>query len=176
MAELRQRDSISATALEFCILTAARTGAVIGATWSEIDLDGKLWTVPASRMKGYREHRVPLSEDAVDILRDLPRIKGEPRIFPLSNMAMLELLRGMRSGLTVHGMRSAFKDWATEATSHANIVSELALAHRIPDKVEAAYRRGELLTKRARLMKDWAAYCARAPIGEKSNVAPLRKA
>lgn len=137
---------------------------MIGATWAEVDLDAKTWTIPSSRMKANKAHTVPLSDRAVAILRDLPRIKGEPRIFPLSNMAMLELLRGMRPGLTVHGYRSCFKDWATEAATHANIVSESALAHSIGDKVEAAYRRGELLTKRARLMKDWSAFCARPPV------------
>lgn len=171
MADLRARDSISARALEFTILCASRTGETIGARWSEIDLDGKVWAIPAARMKAHKEHRVPLSDRVVEILRDLPREKGSPFVFPggkmkapLSNMAMLELVRGMRPGLTVHGFRSTFKDWATEATNHPNIVSEAALAHTIPDKVEAAYRRGELLTKRAQLMKAWAAYCARPPI------------
>jgi integrase len=177
MAELRQRESISARALELTILCAARTGETIGATWDEIDFDARIWAVPPDRMKGHKEHRVPLSDRAVEILKDAPRIKGEPRVFPLSNMAMLELLRGMRKGLTVHGFRSCFKDWAAEATNHPNIVSEAALAHTVPDKVEAAYRRGELLAKRARLMKDWAAYCIRPPIVEKAgNVTPLRRA
>lgn len=171
MVELRHRDSISARALEFTILCAARTGETIGATWSEINLDAKVWTVPAARMKGHREHRVPLSDRAVDILRDMPREKGSPYAFPgakpkshLSNMAMLELLKGMRPGVTTHGFRSTFKDWATEATAHPNIVSEAALAHAVSDKVEAAYRRGELLAKRARLMRDWSAYCTRPPV------------
>lgn len=171
MVELRQRDSISARALEFTILCAARTGETIGATWSEIDLDAKLWTVPAERMKGHREHRVPLSDRTIEILRDLPRERGSRYVFsgakakaPLSNMAMLELLKGMRPGVTTHGFRSTFKDWATEATAHPNIVSEAALAHAVSDKVEAAYRRGELLAKRARLMRDWATYCARPPV------------
>nr|WP_280642661.1 site-specific integrase [Methylocystis rosea] len=145
MGELRERDSLSARALEFCILTAARTGEVIGARWPEIDLKAKEWTVPADRMKGGREHRIPLSDRAVEVLTALPRLKGETHVFPgprkgagLSNMAMLELLRGMRPGLTVHGFRSAFKDWASEATNHPNIVSETALAHVVSDKVEAA--------------------------------------
>lgn len=174
MAELRQRDSISARALEITILCAARTGETIGATWDEVDLDAKTWTIPAERMKAHKAHTVPLSDRAVEILKDAPRIKDEPRIFPLSNMAMLELLRGMRPGLTTHGFRSTFKDWATEATNHPNIVSEAALAHTVPDKVEAAYRRGELIGKRARLMKDWAAYCARPPIAETANVTSIR--
>jgi integrase len=179
MADLRQHDSISARALEFAILCAARTGETIGARWQEIDLDGKVWTVPADRMKGGKEHRVPLSDRAVKILRDLPREKSSPYVFPggkakapLSNMAMLELVRGMRPGLTVHGMRSTFKDWASEATNHPNIVSEAALAHSISDKVEAAYRRGELLDKRVRLMKDWSAYCMR-PSFAAANIVDL---
>jgi integrase len=170
MADLRQRDNYSARALEFTILTAARTGETIGALWPEIDLDAKVWTVSASRMKAHREHRVPLSDRAVAILKALPRIRGEKHVFPgakhgagLSNMAMLELVRGMRPGLTTHGFRSTFKTWASEQTSHPNIVSEAALAHAIPDKVEAAYRRGDLFAKRVRLMKDWASFCARPP-------------
>lgn len=182
MAELRQRASVSARALEFAILTAARTGEVIGATWEEIDLDGRLWTIPAARMKGGKIHRVPLSDRAIEILRDLPREKGSAYVFPggkaqapLSNMAMLELVRGVRPGLTVHGFRSTFKDWCSETTNHPNIVSEAALAHTIPDKVEKSYRRGELLEKRRRLMRDWATYCARPPI-EGGNVTLLRSA
>lgn len=182
MAELRQRDSISARALEFTVLTAARTGETIGAQWDEIDLTSKTWTIPSSRMKAGKEHTVPLTERALEILNGLTREAGSPYVFPgakakapLSNMAMLELLRGMRPGSTVHGMRSAFKTWASEATNHPNIVSEAALAHTIPDKVEKAYRRGELLEKRRRLMRDWANYCARPPVSE-GNVTPLRAA
>lgn len=175
MAELRTRESVSARALELVVLTASRTGEVIGATRSEIDLDAKTWTIPAERMKAHKAHTVPLADRACAILKGIPRIKGEPRIFPLSNMAMLELLRGMRPGLTVHGFRSCFKDWAAEATSHANIVSEAALAHSVSDKVEAAYRRGELLEKRRRLMRDWSNYCSRPPISEAGNVTPMRR-
>jgi len=180
MEELRERDSISARALEFLILTAARTGEVIGAQDPEFDLDAKVWTVPGERMKGGKPHRVPLSYRAVEIVNSVDREAGSPYIFPgakekepLSNMAMLELLRGMRPGLTVHGFRSAFKDWASEDTNHPNLVSEAALAHKIPDKVEAAYRRGELMAKRAHLMNDWAAYCSR-PAMPADNVTPLR--
>ena len=127
--------------------------------------------------------RVPLSNRAVEILRDLPREKGSPYVFPggkakqpLSNMAMLECVRGMRPGLTVHGFRSTFKDWCSESTNHPNIISEAALAHTIPDKVEKAYRRGDLLEKRRRLMRDWAAYCARTPADKLANVTVLRHA
>lgn len=180
MAELRANSSVSGRALEFTILTAARTGETIGAKWDEIDLDAKTWTVPAARMKAHKAHTVPLSDRAIALLRDLPREKGSPYVFPgarerapLSNMAMLQLLKGMRPGLTTHGFRSAFKDWATEATNHPNIVSEAALAHTVSDKVEAAYRRGELLEKRRMLMRDWAAYCSRPPIAG-DNVTRLR--
>jgi integrase len=159
MAELRQRDSLSARALEFLILTAARTGEVIGATWAEIDFEEKTWTIPASRMKGGKEHRVPLCDRAIEILKGLPQ--SGSRVFPLSNMAMLELIRGMRPGYVPHGFRSTFRDWAAERTNVANHVVEQALAHVIGNKVEAAYRRGDLFEKRRRLMNDWGKYCAR---------------
>jgi integrase len=165
MQELRQRDSLSARALEFCILTAARTGEVIGATWDEID--GNVWTVPAERMKGGRPHRVPLSDRAVEILG--PR--GTGRIFPLSNMAMLEMLRGLRAGYTVHGFRSTFSDWARDCTGFHRDVVEAALAHAISDKAEAAYRRQDALEKRKRLMREWSAFCNADPV---STVVPLR--
>lgn len=164
IAELRKRESLSANALEFTILTAARTGEVIGAKWDEIDLAAKTWTVPASRMKAGKQHKVPLSDRGIEILSTLPRA-GE-YIFPLSNMAMLELLRGMRPGLTTHGFRSTFRDWSAERTNYPNHVAEMALAHTIPDKVEKSYRRGDLFEKRRRLMADWASWCSRpAPTG-----------
>ena len=172
MAELSQRDSMSARALEFVILTACRTEEVIGASWGEFDLNSAIWTIPGSRMKAKIAHRVALSPAAVDLLRALSRHdgsnlvfwtlrKGEPR--PLSNMAMLELLRGMRPGLTVHGFRSSFRDWAGEATHHPREIIEHALAHQIQDQAEAAYRRGDALERRRVLMRDWSDYCARAP-------------
>jgi integrase len=169
MQKLRARESLSARALEFLILTAARTNEVIGARWSEIDLQGKLWTVPSTRIKSKREHRVPLSTPAIAILRTA--VNGDANAFvfadangrPLSNMAMLELVRGMdSSGIVVHGFRSSFKDWAAETTRHENIVTEMALAHVVSDATEAAYRRGELMLKRRALMEDWAQYCVRA--------------
>jgi integrase len=167
MVELRKRDSISARALELTILAAGRTSEIIGAKWSEIDMKAAVWTVPAERMKGGKEHEVPLSKRALAILDSLPRERGG-YIFPgarakapLSNMAMLELLRGMRDdGLTVHGFRSTFRDWAGDRTNYAREVIEHALAHRIKDKAEAAYRRGDALEKRRRLMTAWANYCA----------------
>ena len=167
MAELRSRDSISARALEFTILTAARTSEVIGAKWSEIDLDAGVWTIPAERMKGGKEHQVPLSKRAIAILENLPRERGG-YVFPgarakspLSNMAMLELLRGMDgNGFTVHGFRSTFRDWAGDRTNYAREVIEHALAHHIKDKAEASYRRSAALDKRRQLMEAWAKYCS----------------
>jgi integrase len=159
MAELRGLDSLSAKALEFTILTAARTSEVIGATWDEIDLEAKTWVVPPERMKAGKEHRVPLSERALAVLRETPRHSA--RIFPLSNMAMLELLRGLRPGYVPHGFRSTFRDWAAEMTATPNHVVEQALAHAIGDKVEKAYRRGDLFTKRTKLMISWAQYCGK---------------
>jgi integrase len=168
MAELRAQTSISARALEFTILTWARTGAVIGGRWPEINLVDKVWTVPGDRA-GTKlrqdEHRVPLPGRAIEILQNLPRIKGNDHIFPgagrgkgLSNMAMLELLQGSYPDLTVHGFRSSAKDWAAETTNFPDIVSEMALAHVVGDEVQAAYRRGELLEKRRKLMEAWAQY------------------
>src|SRR5262249_10127748 len=155
IAELRKRDSVSARALEFTILTAARTSETIGAKWSEIDLDEGVWTIPADRMKAGKEHEVPLSKRAIEILNKLPRQRGGD-VFtgatpasPLSNVAMLELLRGMNgNGLTVHGFRSTFRDWAGDRTNFARDVIEHALAHKIKDKAEAAYRRSAALEKR----------------------------
>jgi integrase len=179
MAELRGKKNISAAALEFTILTAARTGEAIGAKWSEIDLETCVWTVPADRMKGSNEHEVPLSNRAVEILQALPRERGG-YLFPgakakqpLSNMAMLELVRGMRDGLTVHGFRSTFRDWAGDRTNFARDVIEHALAHQLKDKAEAAYRRSSALEKRRQLMEAWARYC-QSPAALASNVVEMR--
>jgi integrase len=159
MERLRDRDSMSARCLEFTILTAARTQEAIGARWSEIDLDAGVWTIPAARMKAKRDHRVPLSHRVVEMLRGLTKKSGG-LIFPLSNMAMLNLIKGMEgNGYTVHGFRSAFSDWARDRTGYARDVIEMALAHTIKDKSEAAYRRGDALDKRRRLMNEWARYC-----------------
>jgi integrase len=167
MGELRSRVGVAARALEFTILTAARTGEVIGAKWPEFDLVKGVWTVPADRMKAGREHQLPLSKPVLDLLADLPRegqfvFIGARAGKPLSNMAMLELLRGMRDGLTVHGFRSTFRDWAGETTAYPREVIEHALAHQLKDKAEAAYARGTLFAKRRRLMEDWSGYCASA--------------
>jgi integrase len=168
VAELRERDSISARALEFAVLTAARTSEVLGARWSEIDPKHRVWTIPPGRMKAGVEHRIPLPDRAVEILSGLPHrgahvFAGGANGGALSNMALLELLRGLRPGLTVHGFRSTFRDWAAERTNYPNHVVEKALAHKILDAVEAAYRRGELFAKRANLMKAWAAFLAKPP-------------
>ncbi len=179
IAELSKREGVAAKALEFAILTAARTGEVIGATWDEIDLEGRMWTIPADRMKASKEHRVPLSDRAFEILRSLPREKDNPFIFigarasSLSNMAMSSVLKRMnRKNITVHGFRSTFRDWAAEMTSYQNHVVEQALAHTIGNAVERAYRRGDMFQKRTRLMTDWARFCAtHKPAGE---VVPIR--
>ncbi len=164
---LQAADGLGARALEMAILTAARTGEVLGATWSEIDLDTALWTIPAPRMKAKREHRVPLSALAVALLRKLAAIREGEFVFAgqrisntLSNMALLMALRRMKRGdLTAHGFRSTFRDWAAETTAFPSEVVEMALAHAVGDKVEAAYRRGDLFEKRRKLMEDWGAYC-----------------
>jgi len=179
MAELNSKDFLSARALEFTILTAVRTSEAIGAKWDEFDLDAKIWTVPGARMKSGRDHRVPLSPRVLEILSALPRegqfvFAGAKAGKPLSNMAMLELVRGMKgNGLTVHGFRSTFRDWAADRTSYANHVVEMALAHTVKDAVEKAYRRGDLFEKRARLMDEWATYCA-SPETANDNVRPIR--
>ncbi len=180
--ELRAQDGIAARALEFAILTAARTGEVIGATWAEIDLEGRLWTIPGGRMKSGREHRVPLSEAALAVLRGMAAIREGAHIFPggragrpISNMSMLMLLRRMGRGeLTVHGFRSAFSDWCAEQTNTPSEVREMALAHVVGDKVEAAYRRGDLFDKRRQLAEAWARYCAAPAAG--GNITKLRTA
>jgi integrase len=166
MVDLRQRQGVTARALEFAILTAARSGEVRGATWSEIDLHSRIWMVPANRMKAGKEHRVPLSKETVKLLKALPRIEGSDYVFPaprggqLSDMALTAVLRRMgRGDLTQHGFRSTFRDWAGETTSYPREVCEHALAHKLADGVEAAYQRGDLLEKRAHLMADWAKYC-----------------
>src|SRR6516164_9355566 len=166
-ADLGKQESTSALALEFLILTATRTAEVIGATWSEVDLDVAVWTIPAGRMKAKKEHRVPLSKPALAILKRLYKHRAGEFVFmgarpgkPLSNMALLMLLERLgRSDLTVHGFRSTFRDWCAESTNFPREVAEHALAHSLPDKVEAAYRRGDLFEKRRHLMAAWARYC-----------------
>jgi integrase len=167
IAELRKREATSAMALELCILTAARSGEILGMRWAEIDLDKKIWTVPAGRMKAGREHRVPLSPRAVAIVRQLEKLKagdfvfaGQARNKPLSNMAMEMVLRRMKiEDATVHGFRSSFRDWAGNVSSFPREITETALAHVIGDKAEQAYRRSDALEKRGKLMVAWASYC-----------------
>jgi integrase len=164
MELLQKREAVAALALEFVILTAARTGEVIAAEWSEVDLAKAVWTVPAERMKAGKEHRVPLSPRALDILESTKPLGGS-YLFPgakrdkLSSMAMAMLLRRMKQDITVHGFRSAFRDWAAECTGYSHEVAEMALAHTIGNAVERAYRRGDLFDKRRRLMADWAVFC-----------------
>jgi integrase len=180
MAELRRREGVSAKALELVILTALRTNELVGGRRTEFDLAGKVWTIPATRMKRKREHRVPLSKRALEIIAGLPQdgeliFEGARAGRPLSNMALLEMVRGMSHGhLTVHGFRSTFRDWAAETTAYPNHVVEMALAHAIGDKVEAAYRRGDLFEKRRRLMEEWARYCSR-PVAISNNVHALHR-
>jgi integrase len=171
MTRLRKREAIAARGLEFLILTATRTVETIESTWDEFDLNEKIWTIPAGRTKSDKEHRVPLSPDTVTLIHNMNEISQSDYVFPgarsrrpLSNMAFLQLLKRMGHGdLTAHGFRSTFKDWAAERTNYPNEVSEMALAHTISDKAERAYRRGELLEKRRRLMDDWAEFCSMVP-------------
>ncbi len=185
MADLAGQSGTAARALAFTILTACRTGEAVEARWSEIDLAAAIWIVPGTRMKAGREHRVPLSDPALDVLRamDAERAsRADGYVFPgarpgkpLSTAAMSALLRRMgRTDLTVHGFRSTFRDWAAESTNHPRELAEAALAHVLRDKVEAAYRRGDLLEKRARLMADWGTFCGR-PLGAAAGVIPMRR-
>jgi integrase len=181
LSELRQRTGNAARALEFAILTAARTGEALGAKWDEINVGAAVWTVPASRMKGGQEHRVPLSSRAVEIIKEVAGLRQSEYVFcgdregePLSNMALLMALRRMgRSDVTVHGFRSSFRDWAGEQTNFPREIAEAALAHVIENKAEAAYRRGDALEKRRKLMEAWAQYVGRS-VTESSPVVTLR--
>lgn len=176
VSELRDRKDVSSRALEFLILTAARTNETIGARWSEIDFNEKLWIVPASRMKSGRPHIVPLSDRAIELLQSTPRENGSEFVFigarakkPLSNMAMLELLRDLRPGFTVHGFRSTFRDWAGDLTNYPRDVIESALAHVVADETEAAYRRSTAVQKRRRLMTEWARFGETIPAFRKTS-------
>jgi integrase len=181
MAALRARQGLAALALELAVPTAGRSGEVLNAEWREFDLDKAVWTVPAMRMKAGHEPRVPLGRRAVEILNGLPGLAGNPYVFPgtgigrpLSSMAMTMQLRRMgRQDITVHGFRSTFRDWASEQTSIPHGTCEHALAHRISDKAEAAYRRGGQFDKRRKLMEAWAVYCEPRPA---AKVVPLKQA
>ena len=189
MPQLQQQEGIAARAVEFAILTAARSGEVRGAKWEEFDLDAGLWTVPASRMKAKKDHRVTLSARAIKVIKDMKKIKRGDLIFfgragkggeedkQLSDMSLSSVLKRMdgdnlsaggkgwidtTSGkrITVHGFRSSFRDWVSEETNYPGEMAEMALAHTVSDAVEAAYRRGDLLKKRIKMMQDWAGYCS----------------
>lgn len=179
MVRLRRAEGIGARALEFAILTAARSGEVRGVTWAEFDLDGKVWTVPAARMKAGKEHRVPLSPEALALLQTLPKGEADalaflaPRGGALSDMTLLAVLRRLEVPAVPHGFRSTFRDWAAERTNYPRDVAEMALAHAIGDKVEAAYRRGDLFEKRRRMMADWAKFLAVVEVKRAGNVVAL---
>ena len=162
MEELRAVEGVPARALEIAILTALRTGEVIGAEWPEIDLQKREWLIPAERMKMSKDHRIPLSPRAVEILSELPRVEGNPHVFvgervgqPIGNRALFLLLRSLRPGVTVHGFRSTFRDWAAERTNVDHAVAEAALAHQVGSAVERAYKRTDLFNKRRALMEAW---------------------
>ncbi|EWG99909.1 tyrosine-type recombinase/integrase [Halomonas sp. BC04] len=193
MSHLATMEGSGARCLEFAILTAARSSEAKGATWSEIDLDARLWTIPADRMKARKEHRVPLSRAAVALLKALPRHEGTNLVFPsarnkmLSENTLTAVIKRMDGTMpegqgyrdpntggivTAHGFRSTFRDWAGERTAYPGDICEMALAHVIKNKAEAAYRRGDLLEKRRRLMKDWALFCAEG--ATQGSVTPIR--
>jgi integrase len=180
-AKLQESESVSCRALAFTILTAARAGEVLGAKWDEIDLQAKVWTVPPARTKAHRGHRVPLAESAIAILRALPQ--NGAHVFyapgkhgkPLDDKAMLDVLYRLRPGVTVHGFRSSFRDWCAERTNYPREVCEMALAHAVGNKVEAAYRRGDLFEKRRQLMAAWSRYLT-TPLPADASVTPIRAA
>ena len=192
MLALRVREGVSARAVEFAILTACRSGEVRGARWAEFDTVGKLWTIPAERMKAKREHQVPLSDAALSLLASMPKDSDNDVVFagtkgqPLSDMSLTAVIRRMNGddkpvwvdangeGITVHGFRSSFRMWAAETTNYPREVAEHALAHQLPDAVERAYQRGSQFAKRAALMAEWAVYCAAMPTN--AVVKPIRGA
>lgn len=179
MRDLRSREGVGARALEFAILTAARSGEIRGAVWAEIDLDAAVWTIPPERMKAKKEHRIPLSDAALVLIKSQGAGAGDTLVFagdknkPLSDMTLGAVLKRMGLNVTAHGFRSTFRDWAGETTDYPREVIEHALAHQLKDKAEAAYARGSLFSKRAHLMEDWARYCER---GEERKVLELVKA
>ena len=194
MSALRLREGVSARAVEFAILTACRSGEVRGARWAEFDIGGKLWTIPAARMKAKREHQIPLSDPAVALLASIRKGSEEDIVFagtkgqPLSDMALTAMIRRMNGDdkpiwvdangdrITVHGFRSSFRMWAAEATDFPREVAEHALAHQLPDTVERAYQRGSQFAKRAALMAQWALYCATATVPADAGDTPIRGA
>jgi integrase len=182
MGELRAVHGVGARALEFIVLTATRTAEALGAQWSEFDLVAATWTIPAERMKGGKEHRVPLAPATLALLQGMPREDDNPHVFVgrmpgsrISDMTLSRSLTALRPDVTTHGFRSCFRDWAAELTSTPNHVVEMALAHTIGNAVEAAYRRGDLYDKRCKLMDAWAAYCSAAP-ATGADVIPIGRA
>jgi integrase len=179
MARLRENSSMAARCLEFAILTAARRGEARFAVWDEIDFDAKTWTVPAARMKSRREHRVPLSKPALALLKDLWATRPGQHIFygmrsgPVAGITVLMLTKQVGGAVTIHGMRSAFRDWAAEQTNYPREVAEMALAHAVGDAVERAYARTDLFERRRKLMEAWAAYCSKP--AAKGEVVPIRR-
>jgi integrase len=179
IANLRTKEGVGASALLFTILTASRVGEALGATWDEIDLNTNTWTIPASRMKAGREHKIPLAPAVVELLSNLPHEADNPHLFigprgaTLSKDALTATLRRCNRTETVHGFRSSFSDWAHSRTSHSNHAIELALAHAVGNETERAYRRGEMVTKRMKLMQDWAAFSSPIPTG--ATVVPIRQ-
>jgi integrase len=185
MSELRRLDSVAARALEFLILTAARTGEVIGARWEEIDFDGGTWVIPGHRMKAGREHRVPLSPATIELLHKLPKEADNPHVFighragaGLSRMALRYIMRrlGQSDVVTIHGFRSSFSNWAHEQTAHSAHTIELSLGHNVGSEVERAYRRTDMLAKRRQLIEAWSRYCVSPPAKTGSDVIVLRGA
>jgi integrase len=184
LAKLRQQTGVTAKCLEYIVLTAVRLGEAQKATWSEIDLDNRVWVIPGARMKSGKEHRVPLSPAALAILKDIHEVRHSDYIFPGSRQGyamgknqpgkLMKKLRG-DAEITVHGFRSSFRDWAAERTNFPREVPEMALAHAIPSAVEAAYRRGDLFEKRRKLMEAWAAYCAKVEM-DAGKVVALNRA
>ena len=181
MHNLRQQVGLGARALEFLILTATRAGEVLNATWDEFDLGARTWSIPASRTKGGREFRVPLSDAAIAVLKSAQESRQGDYVFPgtraarpLSLMSLKTTLERMGQSVTRHGFRSSFRDWCAETTAFPNEVCEMALAHVVSNQVEAAYRRGDLFERRRALMDAWAAYCA-TPILTSGVVTPIRK-
>lgn len=177
---LATMEGVGARALEFVILTAARSGEARGAVWAEIDLGAKVWTIPADRMKAHKEHRVPLTDEAVKLLEALPRMADTDLVFPsarktpISDMTLSAVMRRMEVNAVPHGFRSTFRDWAAERTNYPRELAEMALAHTIGDKVEAAYRRGDMFEKRRRMMADWAAFISTVQTKSSgANVVPI---
>ena len=180
IAVLRQRDTVTARALEFAILTAARPSEAIGARWSEINMAERVWMIPAARMKAHREHRVPLSDAAMAVIEQMAAIRTSDYVFPgrgngsaVSHTAFSDQISAIGYQVTAHGFRSTFRDWGAERTNFPNEVAEMALAHAVGDKVEAAYRRGDLFQKRRQIMDAWARFCVEPP-ARPGGVIPIR--